>query len=175
MLYQLENRIPELHGQRHFIAPNASVIGLVILQDNVSIWFNAVLRGDDEPIRIGANSNIQDCAVLHTDPGAPLTVGDNVTVGHMVTLHGCTIGDGSLIGINSVILNHAVVGKHSLIGAGSLLPEGKAIPDGVLALGSPAKVVRDLSQAEIDNLQNIANGYVRRAKLFKQQLQPQQL
>ncbi|MCJ7839057.1 MAG: gamma carbonic anhydrase family protein, partial [Burkholderiales bacterium] len=109
------------------------------------------------------------------DAGIKLTLGRNVSIGHMVMLHGCSVGEGSLIGINSVILNHAVVGKHSLIGAGSLIPEGKTIPDGVLALGSPAKIVRDLSQAEIANLQRIADGYMRRGKQFRQQLQPQQL
>ena len=163
MLYKLGNRIPELHGQRHFIAPNASVIGTVILQDNVSIWFNAVLRGDNEPIRIGANSNIQDGAVLHTDPGIPLTVGDNVTVGHLVMLHGCTIGDGSLIGIKSVILNQAVIGRNCLIAANTLVTEGKVIPDNSLVMGSPGKVVRMLTPEEQARLLRSAEGYRRNA------------
>lgn len=149
MLYLLENRTPELLGQQHFIAPNASVIGSVILKNNVSVWFNAVIRGDNEPIRIGANSNIQDGAVLHTDPGAPLTIGNNVTVGHMSMLHGCTIGDGSLIGIKSVILNHAVIGRNCLIGANTLITEGKIIPDNSLVVGSPGKVLRTLDEEEI--------------------------
>jgi len=174
MLYQLENRIPELHGQRHFIAPNASVIGTVILQDNVSIWFNAVLRGDNEPIRIGANSNIQDGAVLHTDPGAPLTVGDNVTVGHMVTLHGCTIGDGSLIGIKSVILNHAVIGRNCLIGANTLVAEGKVIPDNSLVIGSPGKVVRTLREEEIAAMHANTAHYVENLKRYQTSLTPWQ-
>jgi carbonic anhydrase/acetyltransferase-like protein (isoleucine patch superfamily) len=164
-----------VQGADWYIADSATVIGSVLIADKASIWFDVVIRGDNDQITIGEGSNVQDNAVLHTDAGIELTLGRSVSVGHMVMLHGCSIGDGSLIGINSVILNHAVIGKHSLIGAGSLIAEGKTIPDGVLALGSPAKVVRDLSQAEIDNLQNIANGYMRRAILFKQQLQPQQL
>jgi carbonic anhydrase/acetyltransferase-like protein (isoleucine patch superfamily) len=111
MLYRLNERIPELRGEQHFIADTASVIGTVILENNVSVWFNAVLRGDIEPIHIGTNSNIQDGAVLHTDPGIPLTVGANVTVGHQAMLHGCTIGEGSLIGIKATILNHSIIGK----------------------------------------------------------------
>lgn len=174
MLYQLENRTPELHGQRHFIAPNASIIGSVILQDNVSIWFNAVLRGDNEPIRIGANSNIQDGAVLHTDPGAPLTVGDNVTVGHMVTLHGCTIGDGCLIGIKSVILNHAVIGRNCLIGANTLVTEGKVIPDNSLVMGSPGKVVRTLNEDEIAAIHANTAHYVDNLNRYQTSLTPLQ-
>ena len=174
MKYSLAGRKVITRGD-YWIAPNASVIGGVVLENNVSVWFNAVIRGDNDLITIGEGSNVQDSSMLHTDAGIKLVLGHNVSIGHMVMLHGCSIGDGSLIGINSVILNHAVIGKHSLIGAGSLIPEGKTIPDGVLALGSPAKVVRDLSQAEIANLQNIADGYMRRAILFKRELRPQQL
>lgn len=174
-VYSLGERRVEVQGTDWYIAESASVIGSVRIEDRASIWFNVVVRGDNDQIVIGEGSNLQDSAVLHTDAGIKLTLGRNVSVGHLVMLHGCSIGDGSLIGISSVILNHALIGKHCLIGAGSLIPEGKTIPDGVLALGSPAKVVRDLSQAEIDNLQNIADGYMRRAKIFKQQLQPQQL
>jgi len=174
-VYSLGERRVEVQGTDWYIAESASVIGSVRIEDRASIWFNVVVRGDNDQIVIGEGSNLQDSAVLHTDAGIKLTLGRNVSVGHLVMLHGCSIGDGSLIGIGSVILNHALIGKHCLIGAGSLIPEGKTIPDGVLALGSPAKVVRDLSQAEIDNLQNIADGYMRRAKIFKQQLQPQQL
>ena len=166
MLYRLEQRTPELHGQQHFIAPNASVIGTVILQDNVSIWFNAVLRGDNEPIRIGSNSNIQDGAVLHTDPGVPLTIGNNVTVGHLAMLHGCTIGDGSLIGIHSTILNHAVIGRNCLIGAHTLITEGKVIPDNSLVVGSPGKVLRTLSTEEITAIHNNAARYVENMKRY---------
>lgn len=174
MLYKLEGRTPELHGQRHFIAPNASVIGSVILQDNVSIWFNAVLRGDIEPIRIGTNSNIQDGAVLHTDPGAPLTVGDNVTVGHLAMLHGCTIGDGSLIGIKSVILNHAVIGRNCLIGANTLITEGKVIPDNSLVVGSPGKVLRTLNEEEIAEMHANTARYTVNLKRYQTSLTPLQ-
>ena len=164
-----------MQGTDWYIADSAIVIGSVLIEDRASIWFNVVIRADNDLITIGEGSNVQDSSMLHTDAGIKLTLGRNVSIGHMVMLHGCSIGDGSLIGINSVILSHAVIGKHSLIGAGSLITEGKSIPDGVLALGSPAKVVRDLSQAEIDNLQNTAEGYIRQAKLFRQQLQPQQI
>jgi carbonic anhydrase/acetyltransferase-like protein (isoleucine patch superfamily) len=174
-VYSLGERRVQVQGTDWYIADSASVIGSVLIEDKASIWFNAVVRGDNDQINIGEGSNVQDGSTLHTDAGVKLTLGRGVSVGHMVMLHGCNIGDGSLIGINSVILNHAVIGKHSLIGAGSLIPEGKTIPDGVLALGAPAKVVRDLSQAEIANLQNIADGYMRRAKIFRQQLQLQPL
>jgi len=174
-VYSLGERRVEVRGTDWYIADSATVIGSVLIEDKASIWFNVVIRGDDDLITIGEGSNVQDSSMLHTDAGVKLSLGRNVSIGHMVMLHGCSIGDGSLIGINSVILNHAVIGKHSLIGAGSLIAEGKSIPEGVLALGSPAKVVRDLSQAEIDHLQNIADNYMRRAKLFRQQLQPQQL
>jgi carbonic anhydrase/acetyltransferase-like protein (isoleucine patch superfamily) len=174
-VYSLGERRVQVRGTDWYIADSATVIGSVLIEDKASIWFNVVIRGDNDQITIGEGSNVQDNSMLHTDAGITLTLGRNVSIGHMVMLHGCSIGDGSLIGINSAILNHAAIGKHSLIGAGSLIPEGKIIPDGVLALGSPAKVMRDLSLAEIDNLQNIANGYMRRAILFKQQLQPQQL
>jgi carbonic anhydrase/acetyltransferase-like protein (isoleucine patch superfamily) len=149
MLYRLNERIPELRGDQHFIADTASVIGTVILENNVSVWFGAVLRGDNEPIHIGANSNIQDGAVLHTDIGIPLTVAANVSVGHQAMLHGCTIGEGCLIGIKAVILNHSVIGKNCLIGANTLITEGKEIPDNSLVFGAPGKVVRSLTETEI--------------------------
>jgi len=174
-VYSLGERRVQVQGADWYIADSATVIGSVLIEDKASIWFNVVVRGDNDLITIGEGSNVQDSSMLHTDAGIKLTLGRNVSIGHMVMLHGCSIGEGSLVGINSVILNHAVIGKHSLIGAGSLIPEGKTIPDGVLALGSPAKVVRDLSQSEIANLQNIADGYMRRAILFKRELRPQQL
>lgn len=167
MLYSLGKRIPELRGSRHFIADNASVIGLVILENNVSVWFSAVLRGDNEPIHIGANSNIQDGAVLHTDPGAPLAVAANVSVGHHATLHGCTIGEGSLIGINAVVLNHSVIGKNCLIGANTLVTEGRVIPDNSLVIGSPGKVVRTLTEAEITALYANAANYVEHMERYR--------
>lgn len=160
MLYRLGERIPELRGEKHYVAENASVIGSVILENNVSVWFNAVLRGDNEPIHIGMNSNIQDGAVLHTDPGVPLTVAANVTVGHQAMLHGCTIGEGSLIGIKATILNNSVIGRNCLVGAHTLITEGKLIPDNSLVLGSPGKVVRILTGAETAALYANAAHYV---------------
>ncbi|MGC2165898.1 MAG: gamma carbonic anhydrase family protein [Gallionella sp.] len=160
MRYRLVDRIPDLRGERHYIADTAAVIGSVILENNVSIWFNAVLRGDNETIHIGANSNIQDGAVLHTDIGAPLTLAANVTVGHQATLHGCTIGEGSLIGIKASIMNHSVVGKNCLIGAHTLITEGRHIPDNSLVVGSPGKVVRLLSAEEIEAIHANTMHYV---------------
>ena len=160
MLYRLNDRFPELRGERHFIAGSASVIGSVVLENNVSIWFNAVLRGDNESIHIGTNSNIQDGAVLHTDVGIPLTVAANVSIGHQAMLHGCTIGEGSLIGIKATILNHSVIGRNCLIGSNTLITEGKVIPDNSLVVGSPGKVVRTLTGAEIAALHANAEHYV---------------
>jgi len=171
MLYRLNERIPELRGEQHFIADTASVIGTVILENNVSVWFGAVLRGDNEPIHIGANSNIQDGAVLHTDLGIPLTVAANVSVGHQAMLHGCTIGEGSLIGIKAVILNHSVIGKNCLIGANTLITEGKVIPDNSLVVGSPGKVVRTLTEAEIAALHANAVHYVELMARYAEGLQ----
>ncbi len=160
MLYRLNGRVPELRGDNHFVAANATVIGSVILENNVSVWFNAVLRGDNEPICIGTNSNIQDGAVLHTDIGIPLTIAANVTVGHQAMLHGCTIGEGSLIGIKAVILNHSIIGKNCLIGANTLITEGKVIPDNSLVIGMPGKVVRTLTEAEIAAMRTNTAHYV---------------
>lgn len=174
-VYSLGERRVQVRGSDWYIAESASVIGSVLIEDRASIWFNVVIRGDNEQITVGEGSNVQDGSVLHTDPGIKLTIGRNVSVGHMAMLHGCTVGDASLIGINSVVLNHAVIGKHCLIGAGSLIAEGKTIPDGVLVMGWPGKVVRDLTQAEINDLQGFADEYMQRAKRFKQLLQPQQL
>lgn len=174
-VYSLGERRVQTRGSDWYIADSASVIGSVLIEDRASIWFNVVIRGDSEIITIGEGSNIQDGSTLHADPGAPLNFGRNVSVGHMAMLHGCTVGEGSLVGIGSIILNRAVVGKHSLVGAGTLIPEGKSYPDGVLILGSPGKVKRDLSPAEIEDLQRIAEGYMKRAKVYKQQLQIQRL
>jgi carbonic anhydrase/acetyltransferase-like protein (isoleucine patch superfamily) len=154
----------------YWIAPSAAVIGKVVLEDNVSIWFNVVLRGDDDVITIGENSQVQDGSVLHTDPGLPLTIGRNVSVGHMAMLHGCTIGDGSLIGIRSVIMNGAVIGKNCLIGAGALVAERVTIPDGSLVLGTPGKVARQLSREEITEIHGFADNYVQRFKRYKVEL-----
>lgn len=171
MIYSLGDREPEFEGDGHFVAPSASIIGNVTLKQGASVWFNAVLRGDNDLIEIGRNSNIQDGAVLHTDPGIELIVGDNVTVGHQAMLHGCTIGNNSLIGIGSTILNHAKIGGNCLVGADSLITEGKEFPDGVVILGSPAKIVRELTEQEIESLRSSADVYVRNGRQFLDQLQ----
>ncbi len=170
MIYSLEERRLELQGDGQYIAPNATVIGSVRLKANSSIWFNAVLRGDNDWIEIGENSNVQDGSVLHADPGIPLTVGNDVTVGHKVMLHGCTIGDGSLVGIGSTILNKAVIGAKSIVAAHSLVTEGKTFPDGVLLLGSPAKIVRELQPGELEMLKALANVYVENGRRFNASL-----
>ena len=170
MIYSLGDRKVEIKGDDYWVADNATVIGSVVLENNASVWFNVVIRGDNDVITIGENSNIQDGSVLHTDPGVKLTVGKNVTVGHKVMLHGCTIGDNSLIGINSVILNGAKIGKNCLIGANSLIPEGKEIPDGSLVMGSPGKVVRELSAEQQKGLEMSAMSYVNNFKRFKKDL-----
>lgn len=170
MIYSLGDRSVEIRGEDYWIADSAMVIGSVVLENNASVWFNAVVRGDNDVITIGENSNVQDCAVLHTDAGIRLTIGKNVTVGHQVMLHGCTIGDNSLIGINSVILNGAKIGKNCLIGANSLIPEGKEIPDGSLVMGSPGKVVRELSADQQKGLAMSARSYVNNFKRYKQEL-----
>ena len=171
MLYSLGAMQVDLAGEDYFVAPSADVIGNVRLENNASVWFNAVVRGDNELITIGENSNVQDCSVLHTDPEFPLTIGTNVTIGHKVMLHGCTIGDNSLIGINAVILNGAKIGKNCLIGANSLVTEGKEIPDGSLVMGSPAKVVKTLSEDQQSQLLRSAEIYVEKFKQFKKGLQ----
>jgi carbonic anhydrase/acetyltransferase-like protein (isoleucine patch superfamily) len=155
-----------------WIAANATVIGDVRLAANSSIWWNAVLRGDNDPIHIGENSNIQDGSVLHTDEGVPMHIGRNVTVGHLVMLHGCSIGDGSLIGIGSIILNRAVIGKHSIVGANTLIPEGKTYPDRVLIVGSPGKVVRELNDEDVVRLLGSAAHYVDNARRYRETLKP---
>jgi carbonic anhydrase/acetyltransferase-like protein (isoleucine patch superfamily) len=170
-LYELDGIGVTTPGEgRCWVAPTAVVIGKVILEEDSSVWFGTVIRGDNEPIRIGARSNVQEGCVLHTDPGFPLTVGPDCTVGHMVMLHGCTIGRGSLIGIGSIILNGAKIGEECLVGANTLIAEGKEIPDGVLVLGSPGKVVRELRQEEKDFLLKIAQGYIDRSRLYRTSL-----
>ena len=168
-IHTLGDRRPVI-GRDAWIAPNATVIGDVRLGDEASIWWNAVLRADNDTIAIGAGSNIQDGSVLHADEGVPLTLGANVTVGHMVMLHGCTVGDQSLIGIKSVILNRAVIGRHCIIGANSLIPEGKVIPERSLVMGSPGKVVRELNDEEVARLLLAAQGYVAQARRYRENL-----
>lgn len=170
MLYRLGEHKVDTQGDNYFVADSADVIGLVRLENNVSVWFNAVIRGDVELITVGENSNVQDGAVLHTDHGYPLTIGKNVTVGHKAMLHGCTIGDNSLIGINAVILNGARIGKNCLIGANSLVTEGKEIPDSSLVMGSPAKVVKTLSKEQQADLVKSAEVYVAKFKWLKAEL-----
>ena len=169
-IYSLGERKVAFRGEEWFIAENAAVIGTVVLHNQASVWFNAVVRGDNDIITIGERTNIQDAAVLHVDPRVPLTLGKNVSVGHQAMLHGCTIGDGTLVGIGAIIMNHSVIGSGCLIGAGALIPEGKAYPDGVLVVGSPGKVVRELTQEEKDGLLENADIYVRRSKLYREQL-----
>ena len=173
MKYSLGDKRVTLVGEGHFIAPNAAVIGEVILHENASVWFNCVLRGDADRIEVGAGSNIQDGTVLHADPGFPLTVGENVTVGHNAMLHGCTIGDGSLVGINAVVLNGAKVGKGCLIGANALVTEGMEIPDGSLVLGSPAKIKSQLSEEQQLGLIYNADHYMRNGQRYNVQLKEQ--
>lgn len=172
MIFCLGERRPEFRGEDYWVADNATVIGSVILENNVSVWFNAVIRGDNEAITIGENSNVQDGAVLHTEDGFPLTIGNNVTIGHQAMLHGCDIGDNSLIGINSVILDGAKIGKNCLIGANSLITEGKEIPDGSLVMGSPGKVVRQLTPDQVSGLELSAQHYVENFKRYKASLSP---
>jgi carbonic anhydrase/acetyltransferase-like protein (isoleucine patch superfamily) len=172
MFYDLANRRVQLRGSDHYIAPNATLIGDVILGDRASVWFNVVIRGDNEPITVGARSNVQDGSVLHTDAGVPLTLGPSVSVGHLVMLHGCTIGEGSLIGIKAVILNHAIIGRECLIGANTLISEGGVIPDRALVLGSPGKVVRTLTDDEVAGLYAIADHYVENAERYRRGFRP---
>ncbi|MEQ8745456.1 gamma carbonic anhydrase family protein [Pyruvatibacter sp.] len=171
-IYGLDGVEPVLPAQgRYWVAPNAAVIGNVLLEEDASVWFNATVRGDNDQMRIGTRSNIQDGSVLHSDPGMPLTIGADVTVGHMVMLHGCTIGDGSLIGIGSTVLNGAKIGKGSIIGAHALVTEGKEIPDGVLAVGAPAKVVRELTPQDSAALKFSAHHYVENWRKFAVSMQ----
>ena len=170
MIYRLNELTPKFN-ETNFIAPDSSIIGNVDLRENASIWFGAVLRGDNDVITIGENSNVQDLSVLHVDPGFPLTIGKNVTVGHKVMLHGCEIGDNSLVGINSVILNGAKIGKNCLIGANSLISENKVIPDGSLVMGSPGKVVKQLSEDQMKGLEMSALHYVENFKRYKRDLE----
>ncbi|HEY8605503.1 MAG TPA: gamma carbonic anhydrase family protein [Noviherbaspirillum sp.] len=168
-LYQLDDQAPDVDASA-YVAENANVIGRVRIEANASIWFGVTIRGDNELIRIGENSNIQENAVLHTDPGMPLDVGSNVTIGHQAMLHGCQIGDGSLIGIQAVILNGAKIGRNCLVGAGALVTEGKEFPDNSLIIGAPAKAVRTLGEEDIARMRVNTASYVKRGQLFKQGL-----
>ena len=164
-IYQLGDWQPEVDDSA-WVADSAEVIGRVTLEADTSVWFNAVLRGDSDTLTIGAGSNIQDGSVLHADHGFPLVLGRNVTVGHQVMLHGCTIGDESLIGIGAVVLNGARIGRNCIVGAGALVTEGKEFPDGSLIVGAPAKVVRELSEAQIAGLKASATHYVNNGRRY---------
>ena len=167
-LYELGDLTPSLpEDGDYYVAPGAQVLGQVILEQGASIWFNAVLRADNEPIRVGAGSNVQDGSVCHVDPGFPLTIGANVTVGHMALLHGCTVGDGTLIGMGAVVLNGAKIGRECLIGANALVTEGKEIPDRSLVMGQPGKVVRTLEDKDLAGLARAAANYRARKARYK--------
>jgi len=160
MIYSLGGIEPEFpEDGDYWVAPDANLIGRVSLGSGASVWFGCTLRGDNEPIVVGAGSNVQENTVCHTDPGSPLTIGENCTIGHKAMLHGCTIGNGSLIGMGATVLNGAVIGENCLIGAGALITEGKEIPDGSLVMGAPGKVVRELDQEAVDRLQASAEHY----------------
>ena len=169
MIYALGDKQVELPDSS-YVAPGAVVIGDVIFGEACSVWFNAVIRGDNDTIRIGNGSNIQECSVLHVDQGFPISIGENVTIGHKVMLHGCSIGDGSLIGMNAVVLNGAEIGKNCLVGANALVTEGMKVPDGSLVLGSPSKVVKELSEKHLSGLQSAAMHYQQKISVYKSRL-----
>lgn len=172
-LYELDGKAPRLaDAESNWIAPDAVLIGDVELGRNAGVWFGAVIRGDNEPIVIGADTNVQEHAVMHTDPGFPLTVGAGCTVGHRAVLHGCTVGDNSLVGMGAIVLNGARIGANSLVGAGALVTEGKAFPDNSLIVGVPARVVRALDEAALARLRASAAHYVANARRFKAGLKP---
>ncbi|GGB59579.1 gamma carbonic anhydrase family protein [Roseibium aquae] len=172
-VYELDGVGPVLPASGHYwIAPTASVIGRVLILEEVSVWFGAVLRGDREPITIGARSNIQDGAVCHADPGFPLTVGQDCTVGHRAILHGCTIGDNTLIGMGATVLNGARIGSNCIVGANALIAEGKVVPDNSLVVGVPGKVVRTIDEAAAAGITQSAAGYVANWKRYSQALKP---
>ncbi|KAI93661.1 acetyltransferase [Rhodomicrobium udaipurense JA643] len=167
-IYALDGISPELpHEGDYWIAPTAVLLGRVVLGRDASVWFGSVLRGDNDPIEIGGGTNIQDMTMIHTDLGAPTRVGRGCTIGHRVTLHGCTVGDNCLIGMGATILNHAVIGDNCLIGAGALITEGKQIPAGSVVLGSPGKIVREVTAAEIEGFKRSAAGYMANARRFR--------
>ncbi|RZM02762.1 MAG: gamma carbonic anhydrase family protein [Variovorax sp.] len=164
-LYELDGVAPQLAAGA-WVADSAQVIGHVVLGENASIWFGAVLRGDNEALTIGRDTNVQDGSVLHSDMGSPLTLGEGVTIGHQVMLHGCTVGDNTLIGIQAVILNNARIGRNSIVGAGAVVTEGKEFPDNSLIIGAPAKVVRTLDEAAAARLRQSAQHYVENARRY---------
>lgn len=170
MIFALGEDRVVMNGEGQFVAPGAMLIGKVILEAQASVWFNAVLRGDNEPITVGERSNVQDGCVMHTDPGYPLTLGRGVTVGHLAMLHGCTVGDNSLIGINAVILNGAKIGRNCIIGANTLVGEGKEIPDNSMVVGTPGVVVRTLDEKAAERLKKAADTYVKKSLRYADNL-----
>lgn len=171
MLYELDGVAPEI-DEEAWVAPNASVIGRVVLRRRASVWWGATLRGDNDLIEIGEDSNIQDGSVLHTDPGLPLSVGAGVTVGHLVMLHGCTVGAGSLVGIGAVVLNRARIGRNCLIAAKALVTEGTEVADNSLVVGAPGKVVKTLTEAHVERLREGAASYVEKCRRYREGLKP---
>lgn len=172
MIYRLGDRAPEFEGDGHFVADNATIIGSVRLRDRASVWYNAVLRGDNDWLVVGERSNIQDGSVLHTDPGIEVVIGSDVTIGHKVMLHGCSIGNNTLIGIGSTVLNNARIGNNCIVGAHALVTENKEFPDGSLIIGAPARVARPLSDEEIAQIGLSAEIYVKNAARFNAELEP---
>lgn len=172
-IFSLPGRRVVLRGSHHFIAYDATLVGSITLENDANVWFGVVIRADNDHVRVGEATNLQDGAILHCDPGFPLTVGNRVTVGHKAMLHGCTIGDGTLIGIGSVIMNGAKVGAGTLLGAGSLVPEGKEIPGGVLAVGTPARVVRELNPEEQARILWASSNYVERSRMYAREMRAQ--
>lgn len=170
MLYKLADRRPEFRGEGQFVAENATVIGSVVLEERSSVWFNVVIRGDNDLITIGPESNVQDGSVIHTDAGIKVTLGRGVTVGHKAMLHGCEIGDYSLIGINAVVLNGARIGKHCLIGANTLIPEGMVVPDGSMVIGSPGRIKKELNDNQKKMLELSAAHYVQNGERYRSSL-----
>ena len=171
-LFSLGERRPKLLGSHHYVAHDATLVGDITLHNNANVWFQVVIRAENDRIVIGEDCNIQDASVLHVDPGFPMTLAPRVSIGHKVMLHGCSVGDGTLVGINSVVLNGAKIGKGVLVGANTLITEGKVIPDGVLVVGSPGKVVRELKPEEREALLRTASGYVERSRLYQRELKP---
>ncbi len=173
MIFALGDDRVEMVGEGQYVAPGAMLIGKVVLMGQASVWFNAVLRGDNEPITIGECSNVQDGCVLHTDPGYPLSLGRGVTVGHLAMLHGCEVGDNTLIGINAVVLNGAKIGRNCIIGSNTLVGEGKEIPDNSLVLGTPGAVVRKLDESAVSRIQKTALVYVEKSLRYNTRLRSQ--
>lgn len=168
-IYRFGEDTPHI-PQSAYISPEATVIGKVTLGECASVWPNAVIRGDDDTISVGDNTNIQDCAVLHVDPGCPMTIGANVTVGHQATLHGCTVGDGTLVGLQAIVYNKAIIGKDCLIAAGAIITEGKVFPDRSLIVGAPAKLHREVTENDLEAMRVNVNAYVQRGLAFKTKL-----